>query len=57
MRLAGVSPNGFTFTFLLSACESLRRQPLCQCIHGQTVRCGFSFDVVVQSSPEVWRPG
>ncbi|CAD6220413.1 unnamed protein product [Miscanthus lutarioriparius] len=30
MRASGVSPNGFTFTFLLRACECLRRLPLCR---------------------------
>jgi pentatricopeptide repeat protein len=50
MRAAGVSPNGFTFTFLLRACESLRRLPLCRCVHGQIVRCGFGSDVVVQNA-------
>ncbi|OEL33042.1 Pentatricopeptide repeat-containing protein, partial [Dichanthelium oligosanthes] len=47
MRAAGVAPNGFTFTFLLRACESLRRLPPCRCVHGQIVRWGFGPDVVV----------
>nr|XP_034580734.1 pentatricopeptide repeat-containing protein At2g35030, mitochondrial-like [Setaria viridis] len=50
MRSAGVAPNGFTFTFLLRACESLRRMPPCRCVHGQIVRCGFGPDVVVQNA-------
>ncbi|CAD6226106.1 unnamed protein product [Miscanthus lutarioriparius] len=50
MRAAGVSPNGFTFTFLLRACESLRRLPLCRCVHGQVLRSGFGSDVVVQNA-------
>ncbi|XP_066382353.1 pentatricopeptide repeat-containing protein At2g36730-like, partial [Miscanthus floridulus] len=50
MRAAGVSPNGFTFTFLLRACECLRRLPLCRSVHGQIVRCGFGSDVVVQNA-------
>ncbi|KAL6595068.1 hypothetical protein ACP70R_048171 [Stipagrostis hirtigluma subsp. patula] len=50
MRAAGVPPNGFTFTFLLRACESLRRLPPCRCVHGQIVRCGFGRDVVVQNA-------
>ena len=50
MRAAGVAPNGFTFTFLLRACESLRRLPPCRCVHGQIVRCGFGSDVVVQNA-------
>jgi pentatricopeptide repeat protein len=50
MRAAGVYPNGFTFTFLLRACESLRRLFLCRCVHGQIVRCGFGSDVVVQNA-------
>ncbi|GJN12196.1 hypothetical protein PR202_ga30453 [Eleusine coracana subsp. coracana] len=50
MRGAGVPPNGFTFTFLLRACESLRRLPTCWCVHAQIVRCGFAGDVVVQNA-------
>ncbi|XP_022679999.1 pentatricopeptide repeat-containing protein At3g21470 [Setaria italica] len=50
MRSAGVAPNGFTFTFLLRACKSLRRMPPCRCVHGQIVRCGFGPDVVVQNA-------
>ncbi|CAN6209824.1 unnamed protein product [Urochloa humidicola] len=50
MRAAGVPPNGFTFTFLLRACESLRRMPPCRCVHGQIVRCGFGSDFVVQNA-------
>ncbi|KAL6897358.1 hypothetical protein ACP4OV_007054 [Aristida adscensionis] len=50
MRAAGVPPNGFTFTFLLRACESLRRLPPCRCVHGKIVRCGFGRDVVVQNA-------
>ncbi|KAJ1288794.1 hypothetical protein BS78_02G115500 [Paspalum vaginatum] len=50
MRAAGVAPNGFTFTFLLRACESLRQLPSCRCVHGQAVRCGFGSDVVVQNA-------
>ncbi|CAL5079557.1 unnamed protein product [Urochloa decumbens] len=50
MRAAGVDPNGFTFTFLLRACESLGRLPPCRCVHGQIVRCGFGSDVVVQNA-------
>ncbi|WVZ62641.1 hypothetical protein U9M48_012361, partial [Paspalum notatum var. saurae] len=50
MRAVGVAPNGFTFTFLLRACESLRRLPSCRCVHGQIVRCGFGSDVVVQNA-------
>ncbi|CAN6180318.1 unnamed protein product [Urochloa humidicola] len=50
MRAAGVAPNGFTFTFLLRACESLGRLPPCRCVHGQIVRCGFGSGVVVQNA-------
>ncbi|TVU02810.1 hypothetical protein EJB05_51658, partial [Eragrostis curvula] len=50
MRAAGVPPNGFTFTFLLRACESLRRLPPCRCVHAQIVRCGFAADVFVQNA-------
>ncbi|XP_062186538.1 pentatricopeptide repeat-containing protein At3g29230-like [Phragmites australis] len=50
MRGAGVPSNGFTFTFLLRACEALRRLLPCRCVHGQIVRCGFGCDVVVQNA-------
>ncbi|CAL5076149.1 unnamed protein product [Urochloa decumbens] len=50
MRDAGVDPNGYTFTFLLRACEALRRLPPCGCVHGQIVRCGFGSDVAVQNA-------
>ncbi|CAN6213690.1 unnamed protein product [Urochloa humidicola] len=50
MRAVGVAPNGFTFTFLLRACESLGRLPPCRCVHGQIVRCGYGSDVVVQNA-------
>lgn len=47
MRLSGVSPNNFTFTFLLKACQSAEGSSE---IQAQIVKFGFGDDVFVQNA-------
>lgn len=47
MRLAGVSPDAFTFPFVLKACSRLQA---CQGLHSLIVKLGFDYDIYVQNS-------
>ena len=50
MRVLGVLPSNFTFTFLLKACESLGSLEGSCGIHAQIIKCGFGFNIFVQNT-------
>lgn len=45
----GVSPDGFTFPYILRACTGLPALGIGRCVHGQVYRHGFESDVFVQN--------
>ncbi|MQL68959.1 hypothetical protein Taro_001229 [Colocasia esculenta] len=50
MKALGVSPNNFTFTFLLKACESREFFEGGKEVHAQIIRYGFVSNVFVQNT-------
>nr|POE49634.1 pentatricopeptide repeat-containing protein [Quercus suber] len=50
MQMAGVSPDCFTFPYLLKACCGLLALEMGWQVHGQIFRHGFELDVFVQNS-------
>ncbi|KAJ7981362.1 Pentatricopeptide repeat [Quillaja saponaria] len=49
MQWAGVSPDCFTFPYLLKACSGLTAMEMSRVIHGQIFRHAFESDVFVQN--------
>ncbi|KAG7020965.1 putative inactive serine/threonine-protein kinase scy1, partial [Cucurbita argyrosperma subsp. argyrosperma] len=41
------SPDTFTFSFVLKACERLKAERKCKEIHGTIIRCGYDGDVII----------
>uniref|UniRef100_A0A2N9IUM6 DYW domain-containing protein n=1 Tax=Fagus sylvatica TaxID=28930 RepID=A0A2N9IUM6_FAGSY len=50
MEMAGVSPDCFTFPYVLKVCGGLRALEMGRLVHGQIFRHGFESDVFVQNS-------
>lgn len=47
MRLHGISPNLYTYPFVLKACGAEGNYKKGQVIHGHVVKCGLEFDLYV----------
>lgn len=41
------SPDTFTFSFVLKACERIKAERKCKEVHGSVIRCGYDGDVIV----------
>ncbi|KAL5560457.1 hypothetical protein UlMin_036668 [Ulmus minor] len=50
MKVFGIAPNSYTFTFLLRCFESLQDRIDGELIHGEIVKLGFSSSVFVQNT-------
>ncbi|XP_059648169.1 putative pentatricopeptide repeat-containing protein At3g49142 [Cornus florida] len=50
MHMLGLSADNFTFPFVLKSCADLSYVNLGRCVHGQSLKAGFEFDLYVGTS-------
>ncbi|XP_059433790.1 pentatricopeptide repeat-containing protein At5g56310-like [Corylus avellana] len=50
MHSLGVKGDNFTFPFVLKSCAELSSRWMGKCVHGQSLRIGFEFDMYVGTS-------
>ncbi|XVF08556.1 hypothetical protein REPUB_Repub07fG0013400 [Reevesia pubescens] len=50
MRKTGISPNNYTFPFVLKACASISLITEGKVVHGDAIRTGFNLDLYVEAA-------
>ncbi|KAI3959748.1 hypothetical protein MKW98_018848, partial [Papaver atlanticum] len=47
MHSRGLSPDNFTFPFVLKSCDEFSFTHIGKCVHGKSFKMGFEFDLHV----------